>query len=195
MIEVKELYKSFRERSVLTDINFSVSHGQSVAIVGKSGAGKTTFIDLIPRYFSVNKGEVLFDDINVDNIDVFSLRQQIGIVSQDNLLFNDTIYNNIPEGSVILTNRRSTIKYINPLFGNHIIKELRGITNTSIRNILERHDELYIVLHERLDSDFWHQKNLENEKIVRLLYSNPVLLVDEKISNEDKLLIWHIKKG
>ena len=114
--------------------------------------------------------------------------------TENKVRLRDTIYENIPEGSVILTNRRSTIKYISPLFGNHIVREIRSLKESSIEKIIHGYGELYIVLHKRFDSEFWEQKNLENEKVVQSIYPVPILLIDEKISHEDKLLIWHVKR-
>ena len=85
--------------NVLNNIDITINKGETVAIVGESGGGKTTFVDLIPRYFTVNDGQILFDGTNINEINVFSLRQRISIVSQDNLLFNQTIYNNILFGN------------------------------------------------------------------------------------------------
>tara|TARA_Y100001970_G_scaffold80605_1_gene102349 strand:+ start:10543 stop:12351 length:1809 start_codon:yes stop_codon:yes gene_type:complete len=87
------------KNNILHDINTTIKKGEIIAVVGESGAGKTTFVDLIPRYFEVNDGEILFDNKNINDINVFSLRDRISIVSQDNLLFNNTIYNNILFGN------------------------------------------------------------------------------------------------
>lgn len=83
---------------VLRDINLVIEKGKTLAIVGQSGSGKSTLVDLIPRYYDVQKGEVLIDGINVRDLGVHDLRQLIGNVNQEAILFNDTFYNNITFG-------------------------------------------------------------------------------------------------
>ena len=79
-------------------INLTIKKGQSVALVGQSGSGKSTLVDLIPRYYDVQEGEVLIDGINVKDLGVHDLRQLIGNVNQEAILFNDSFYNNITFG-------------------------------------------------------------------------------------------------
>lgn len=80
---------------VLRDINLIIPKGHMVALVGQSGSGKSTLVDLIPRYYDVQEGEVLIDGINVKDLGVHDLRQLIGNVNQEAILFNDTFKNNI----------------------------------------------------------------------------------------------------
>ncbi len=86
------------EKQVLKDINFSVTAGQTVALVGRSGSGKTTISSLLPRFYEVEQGEILLDGINTKDCTLDSLRRQIAVVSQHVVLFNDTIANNIAYG-------------------------------------------------------------------------------------------------
>jgi len=85
---------------ILKNINTIINKGETIAIVGESGAGKTTFVDLIPKFFDINEGDILIDNINYSQISRKSIRSQIGIVSQESLLFNETIYNNIKYGNM-----------------------------------------------------------------------------------------------
>ena len=85
-------------REVLRDINLEVKTGEVLAIVGSSGAGKSTLVHLIPRFFDVTTGRLLVDGHNVRDVTVCSLRSQIGIVTQETVLFNDTVRNNIAYG-------------------------------------------------------------------------------------------------
>jgi len=84
---------------LLRDINLRIRKGEVVAIVGSSGAGKTTLASLIPRFFDVTRGRILIDGHDVRGVKVNSLRAQIGIVTQETILFNDTVFNNICYGS------------------------------------------------------------------------------------------------
>ncbi len=86
------------DREVLRDINLEVSPGEVVAIVGSSGSGKTTLVHLLPRFFDPSRGRLLIDGHDVRDLTVASLRSQIGIVTQDTILFNDTVRNNIAYG-------------------------------------------------------------------------------------------------
>lgn len=83
------------ENYVLKDISFSIKHGETVAIVGATGAGKSSIINLISRFYEINKGEILIDGKNVTNYKLPELRKAIGVVLQDLFLFSDTILNNI----------------------------------------------------------------------------------------------------
>ena len=88
------------ENNALHDINVKIDRGDFIALVGESGSGKTTFSDLILNFYALNHGSIKIDDINIKDINVDSLRQRIGLVSQDDILFNDTIYNNIKLGDI-----------------------------------------------------------------------------------------------
>src|SRR6202167_3267318 len=85
-------------RVVLRDIDLEVKSGEVLAVVGSSGAGKSTLVHLIPRFFDVSGGRILLDDTDVRDVTLESLRSQIGIVTQDTVLFNDTVRNNIAYG-------------------------------------------------------------------------------------------------
>lgn len=83
---------------VLRDINLRIPKGKTVALVGQSGGGKSTLVDLIPRYYDIQKGEILIDGINIRDLRIHDLRSLIGNVNQEAILFNDTFYNNITFG-------------------------------------------------------------------------------------------------
>ncbi|HEX8814364.1 MAG TPA: ABC transporter ATP-binding protein [Terriglobales bacterium] len=85
-------------REVLHDVNLEVKAGEVLAVVGSSGAGKSTLVHLIPRFFDVTSGRLLIDGFDVREVTLASLRSQIGVVSQDTVLFNDTVRNNIAYG-------------------------------------------------------------------------------------------------
>lgn len=89
---------AYEEESVLKEINFELKRGQTVALVGPSGGGKSTISDLIPRFYDVSEGEILLDGKNIQEYELDSLRKQMGIVTQESFLFNDSIFNNIAFG-------------------------------------------------------------------------------------------------
>jgi ATP-binding cassette, subfamily B, bacterial MsbA len=97
-IEFKHVSFSYQDKMILDDINLKIEKGKTVALVGSSGAGKSTLVDLVPRFHDAVKGEVLIDGINIKNYSLESLRNQMGIVTQEPILFNDTIANNISLG-------------------------------------------------------------------------------------------------
>ena len=100
-IEYKQVsFKYNDEKEVLKNVSFTANPGETIAFVGKSGAGKTSIINLLPRFYNVNSGEILLDDINIQDYELSSLRDNIAIVSQDITLFNSSILDNITYGVV-----------------------------------------------------------------------------------------------
>lgn len=97
-IEFRHVSFRYSEQWVLKDINLVIEKGKTVALVGQSGSGKSTLVDLIPRYYDVQEGEVLIDGINVKDLGIHDLRQLIGNVNQEAILFNDSFYGNITFG-------------------------------------------------------------------------------------------------
>lgn len=97
-IEFRNVGFRYAEKWVLRHINLTVRKGQTVALVGQSGGGKSTLVDLIPRYYDVQEGEVLIDGVNVRDMGIHDLRQLIGNVNQEAILFNDSFRNNITFG-------------------------------------------------------------------------------------------------
>ena len=97
-IEFRHVSFKYGQQWVLRDICLTINKGQTVALVGQSGSGKSTMVDLIPRYYDVQEGQVLIDGIDVRDLDLHDLRQLIGNVNQESILFNDTFFNNISFG-------------------------------------------------------------------------------------------------
>jgi len=88
------------KRDALSDINLVVRPGEKVALVGRSGGGKTSLVNLLPRFYELQQGEILLDGVNVRELTLSSLRSQFALVSQDVTLFNDTVFNNIAYGTL-----------------------------------------------------------------------------------------------
>jgi subfamily B ATP-binding cassette protein MsbA len=99
-LELSNVQFSYDNEPVLKNINLKVSAGEVVAIVGVSGAGKSTLVDLIPRFYEVSAGAILVDGVDIRDVTMDSLRDQIGIVTQQTILFNDTVRNNIAYGDI-----------------------------------------------------------------------------------------------
>ena len=97
-IQFKNVGFSYDRKVVLHDIDLTISKGKTVALVGSSGAGKSTLADLVPRFHDVTSGEILIDGINIKSYSLHSIRNQMGIVTQEPILFNDTVANNIALG-------------------------------------------------------------------------------------------------
>lgn len=97
-IELKNVSFNYDDVAILKNINLVVTKGKTVALVGSSGAGKSTLADLVPRFIDVTSGEVLIDGVNIKDYTLQSIRSQMGIVTQEAILFNDSIANNIALG-------------------------------------------------------------------------------------------------
>lgn len=97
-IEFKNISFKYKDEYVLKDFSLSIPKGHTVALVGQSGSGKSTLANLITRFYDVNKGEILIDDKNIKEITKKSLRNLMGVVTQDSILFNNSVKNNIALG-------------------------------------------------------------------------------------------------
>ena len=114
-IEFKNVHFSYvKDQPIIKDVSFKVKPGQTIAIVGSTGAGKSTIINLINRFYEINKGQILFDGKDIKTISLKNLRNQISVVLQDVFLFADSILNNITLGDlkVSLENVKSAAKQI-----------------------------------------------------------------------------------
>jgi subfamily B ATP-binding cassette protein MsbA len=98
-VKFRNVYFKYDEAMILQNINLDVRAGEILAFVGMSGGGKTSLVNLIPRFYDVSKGSILIDDIDIRDASISSLRAQIAIVTQEPILFNDTVRNNIAYGN------------------------------------------------------------------------------------------------
>ncbi len=97
-IEYKDVTFGYNEKKVLKNVSLKIEKGKMVALVGQSGSGKTTFVDLLPRFHDIQDGSILIDGVNIKDIKVHDLRGLMGNVNQEAILFNDTFFNNIAFG-------------------------------------------------------------------------------------------------
>lgn len=97
-LELKNVSFSYGEKEILKDINLKIEKGKTIALVGPSGGGKSTLMDLIPRFYAAKEGKILIDGNDYEEVTVESIRSKMGIVNQESFLFNDSIFNNIAFG-------------------------------------------------------------------------------------------------
>ncbi|MAD58748.1 MAG: antibiotic ABC transporter ATP-binding protein [Flammeovirgaceae bacterium] len=168
-IEFKGVTFSYEEENVLEDISFKINKGEKIAIVGPSGGGKSTIIDLLSKFYRVEKGRILIDGTDINEYDTNKLRNIIGIVTQESILFHDTIRNNIS-------------------FGDRNVNEKKIIESANVANALkfiESLDEKFdTVIGERGLKLSGGQR--QRICIARAIYKDPPILVfDEATSSLD----------
>ena len=168
-IEFKNVKFSYGDEVVLKNLSVTINKGKTIALVGESGAGKSTFADLIPRFYDVNEGGIYLDEVNIKNILIKDLRSQIAIVSQEAILFNDSVINNIA-------------------FGNEIV-DLEKVMNAA--KIANAH-EFILQLEEGYETKIGDRGmrlsggQKQRLTIARAIYKNaPILILDEATSALD----------
>jgi subfamily B ATP-binding cassette protein MsbA len=130
-IEFKNISFKYKDDYVLKDFSLTIPKGEMVAFVGQSGSGKSTIANLITRFYHVNKGEILIDGINVNDLTTSSLRRQLGIVTQDAILFNDSIKNNLKLGNENASDE-DIIEALKIANAWEFVKDLEGVLNYNI---------------------------------------------------------------
>ncbi len=168
-IEYKNISFAYTDKQVLKNVSITIEKGKTVALVGESGSGKSTLADLLPRFYDVEEGGIFVDGENIKNIQLKSLRQQISIVSQEAILFNDTVLNNIAFGSEVL-DKEKAIAAAKIANAHQFIMELENGYDTPIG---DRGMRLSGGQKQRLT-------------IARAIYKNaPILILDEATSALD----------
>ncbi len=130
-ITYKDVEFGYDSATVLDNVNVTIQKGKTIALVGESGGGKSTFADLLPRFYDINKGEILIDGINIKDIGLKNLRGLMGIVTQESILFNDTIINNIALGTENFT-KEQVIEAAKIANAHNFIIEMENGYETSI---------------------------------------------------------------
>ena len=163
----------------LNNINIKIKKNEKVALVGASGSGKSTLADLIPRFYDPSSGDITIDGKNIKNIKIQSLRSLMGIVTQDTILFNDTVYNNIAYGLNNIS-EKDVIHAAKSSNSHEFIKNLPNQYNTILS---EKGQNLSGGQRQRLS-------------IARALLKNPpIIILDEATSNLDTESENKIKKA
>jgi subfamily B ATP-binding cassette protein MsbA len=168
-LEFRDVFFKYEEEDVLKGISFKLNKGKTLALVGPSGGGKSTIADLIPRFFDPYQGKILLDGIDIQQLSLSDLRKLIGNVTQESILFHDTIFHNIAYGI--------------PDADPHAVIEAAKIANAH-QFISELPQQYQTVIGERGTRLSGGQR--QRISIARAVLRNPPLLIlDEATSNLD----------
>lgn len=201
-VEFKNVWFAYNDENyVLKDISFNVNHGETVAFVGATGAGKSSIINLLSRFYDINKGTILIDNKDVKEYELRSLREQIGVVLQDVFLFSDTIENNITLGDSSIS--REKIVQAAKLVGVHDF--IMQLPNDYDYNVQERgatlsvgqrqlisfvramvHDPKIIVLDEATSSVDTETEELIQNAIDKLMRGRTSIVIAHRLSTIQK---------
>ena len=210
-IEFKNVSFSYDEKVILKNISFVVEKGKTIALVGSSGAGKSTLADLIPRFHDVSEGAILIDGVNIKDFTISSLRKQMSIVTQEAILFNDTIGNNIALGNIDATSKEITDAAVIANAHNFILqKENQYDTNigdrgmklsggerqrvTIARAVLQ--NPPILILDEATSSLDTESERLVQDAIINLMQDRTSLVIAHRLStirNADEIIV--LQKG
>ncbi len=179
-VEFKNVKFSYEEgKEILHDVSFTVNPGESIALVGPTGAGKSTIVNLISRFYNLDSGQLLIDDVDISKVTLKSLRSQMGIMLQDSFIFSGTIMDNIRYGKLDATM-------------NEIIEASKKVCADDFISSLP--DGYLSEVHERGASLSQGQRQLIS--FARTLISNPAILVlDEATSSIDVQTERALQKG
>ena len=211
-IEFKNVsFKYEKSDTILDDISVKINKGEILAIVGPSGAGKSTMADLIPRFYDITSGSILIDGVDIKEIDIGSLRKMMGIVTQETLLFNDTIRNNIAYGEADLPIEKiidaakaaNAHKFISgfehgydSVIGDRGVKLSGGERQRlSIARALLKNPPV-LILDEATSSLDTESELLVQEAIERLMHGRTSIVIAHRLStikNADKIIV--LEKG
>ena len=206
-IKFNNVYFSYENIEILKDINFKINKGETIALVGKSGSGKSTIADLLPRYYDLNSGNITINDIDIKCLKISDLRSLFGIVNQESILFNDSILNNIKLGNLNANEKEivSAAKIANA--HEFIIKKKEGYQTKigdrgnklsggekqriSIARAILKNPEI-LILDEATSSLDTKSEKLVQQAIEKLMNTKTSLVIAHRLStikNADKIIV------
>jgi ATP-binding cassette subfamily B protein len=201
-VEFKNVWFAYNnENYVLKDISFNVNHGETVAFVGATGAGKSSIINLLSRFYDINKGTIMIDNQDVKEYELRSLREQIGVVLQDVFLFSDTIENNITLGDSNISKEKiiEAAKLVGvhdfimqlPNDYNYNVQERGATLSVGQRQLISFvramvHDPKIIVLDEATSSVDTETEELIQNAIDKLMRGRTSIVIAHRLSTIQK---------
>ena len=210
-IFIKDVSFKYENINILSKINIAIPKGKTIALVGESGSGKTTIADLCARFYDVNEGGVYIDKENIKDIKISNLRNLMGVVSQESILFNDSIYNNILVGN----HNASKKEVINAAKIANAHQFILKAENSYETNIGERGEKLsggqkqrisiarailknpsFLILDEATSSLDNENERLVQDALTNLMYKRTTLIIAHRLStikNADKIIV--LSKG
>ncbi|MFW6281633.1 MAG: ABC transporter ATP-binding protein [bacterium] len=169
-VEFKNVTFSYEEGiEILKNMNFVIEPGETIALVGATGAGKSTIINLMTRFYEIDKGEILLDGINIQDVTIESLRKQVGVMMQDSFIFSGTINDNIRYGNLDASDKE-VMEAAKTVYADKFIKEMENGYDTEVN---ERGSRLSVGQRQLLS-------------FARTILSDPkILILDEATSSID----------
>ena len=206
-IEYHDVSFHYNEVNVLKDINLTIPKGKMVALVGESGGGKSTIVDLLPRFYDVSAGKITIDGIDVRDFKICDVRGLMGIVSQESILFNDTVFNNIAFGLEHAT-REAVIEAAKIANAHDFIMEMENGYDTIIgdrgmnlsggqrqrisiaRAVLK--NPPILILDEATSSLDTESERLVQEALAKVMTNRPSIVIAHRLStiqNADEIIV------
>jgi ABC-type multidrug transport system fused ATPase/permease subunit len=213
-IEYRDLWFAYHKGDktgyVLKHINLKIAKGKTIALVGQSGSGKTTVADMLPRFYEPDRGMLLIDGVNIMEADIKSLRQKIGVVTQESVLFNDTVFNNIAFGLTGVTKQQveeaakiaNAHEFIIGLNGGYdaTIGDRGGKLSggqrqrISIARAVLKNPEI-LILDEATSALDTESEKLVQEALYKLMKSRTSIVIAHRLStiaNADEIIVMHM---
>ena len=208
-IQFQNVSFSYEQKEVLTKIQLDIKKGETVALVGQSGSGKSTIADLLARFYDIQQGEILIDSINIKDYKIADLRAMMGIVSQDAILFNDSVFNNICLGKNKAT-KKEVIAAAKTANAHEFIMQMQEGYNSKIgeggnklsggqkqrlsiaRAILKNPDIL--ILDEATSALDTESENLVKDALYKLMQKRTSLVIAHRLStiqHANKIVVLH----
>ncbi len=209
-IEFKNVWFAYNEIDyVLKNISFTIEPGQSVAIVGATGAGKSSIINILNRFYDINKGEILIDGVDIRQMDKFALRKHISMVLQDVFLFSGTVRSNITMGNPEITDKTmvraahlvGADRFIDQMPGKYDeeVKERGATLSVGQKQLISfaralAYDPQILILDEATSSVDTETEKLIQQAIENLLFGRTAIVIAHRLStiqNADKIIVLH----